>query len=525
MKGLRYYLVCSINAICIGSVFNACNNSQEASSDELPAFFDISIVDTLASTIADSLPPINIDSIPSTNADSLPSTDTDSLPTSGSDSLAPADIDTIPQINIDSIPHDQYLPKLFIQSQSTITSNYSTAYFIFIDATGHYADYSPTESFESSGSIRIRGNSTATSPKKPYNIKFENKKSLLGMGKAKKWVLLSNPFDPTLIRNKLIYDLAGLLSFDFSPKSYFAEVWLNGEYIGNYQICEKIEFKSNRIPYEVENGDFLFERDVKRNKKGVTYLYSPIDSVRVALNEPETPSQDQLDSLTEKLRRIESAIETKDIMEYMKYVDLRSMIDYYWIEEFVNQPDLHLGRHFAVHNDMLKGGPVWDYDLALGNTPSQSKSLTTNFFAKKEIWWKYLFRDPVFEKIAWERYLQIEPYFDNLANDNALGKNKIDSLLDFFGDSFRKNFSQEGWAYCHEEKQSGSIANRQLSCPKYVPVPQPTFDENITSLRNWITRRNEYIRSEAATRLAALSHIEASLESILAIQDSILTNR
>ena len=70
------------------------------------------------------------------------------------------------------------------------------------------------------------------------------------MGKAKKWVLLSNPFDPTLIRNKLIFDLASNLSFEYSPKSYFLDVWFNDEYVGNYQLAEKIEFGKNRIPYD-----------------------------------------------------------------------------------------------------------------------------------------------------------------------------------------------------------------------------------------------------------------------------------
>ena len=97
------------------------------------------------------------------------------------------------------------------------------------------------------------------SSKKPYNIKFEEKQNFFGMGKAKKWVLLSNPFDPTLIRNKLIYDLASNLSFVFSPKSYFMDVWLNDIFMGNYQISEKIEFQGSRIPYDIDKGDFLFE--------------------------------------------------------------------------------------------------------------------------------------------------------------------------------------------------------------------------------------------------------------------------
>lgn len=77
-------------------------------------------------------------------------------------------------------------PELFIYTNSKITSNYSNAYFYFFDASEHHSYFSPTENFENFGYIKKRGNSTALSPKKPYNIKFDEKVDFLGMGKAKK---------------------------------------------------------------------------------------------------------------------------------------------------------------------------------------------------------------------------------------------------------------------------------------------------------------------------------------------------
>ena len=425
----------------------------------------------------------------------------------------------------DDLERDDVIPKLFISYDSALSSEYTTAYFKFIDAKRHYSSFSSTEDFEEYGYIKVRGNSTAKAPKKPYNIKFEKKKSFLGMGKAKKWALLSNPFDPTLVRNKLIYDMASQLYFDYSPKSYFADVWVNGEFMGNYQIVEKVEFQENRIPYKIENGDYLIEPvgNTKRNKAGVTYVYSPVFSLRLALDEPENPSQAQMDRFLTDLEKIESAIASHDIMEYVKFVDLRSIIDHYWVEEFVNNTDWPNGSfYYTIHNGILRGGPVWDFDLALGNTRASENASTMDFHLRK-IWWEYLFQDSVFKKIAYERYLQIFPYFDNLVNDNELGANKLDSLLDFFRESFERNYSDSGWAYCGANNLTVDSSMRQLTCP-YNPVPRPTFDENVLFLRKWVSQRNLNLIGQVSRELNELANVEMSLDEILAIQDSIFAH-
>lgn len=404
-------------------------------------------------------------------------------------------------------------PKLFITSKSTISSSYSEASFIFEDSPAHAKGYSATGDFSVSGQIRIRGNSTATAPKKPYNIKFEKKINMFGMGKNKKWALLSNPFDPTLIRNKLIFDLAGKLPFDFSPKSYFIDVWVNNEFQGNYLLAQNVEFHESRINLSAENDDFLFEYVQSRKKSNITYIYSPLDSFRLALEEPSEPTKDQLKVLENKLYSIEQSINTQDISEYIQFVDLQSMIDYYWIEEFVHDPDLHTGStYFTIHKGILRGGPVWDFDLSLGNTKSEIKAKTTGMHGKL-IWWEKLFQDPSFQKIAYERYLELAPYFENLAKDNRLGNNQIDSILLNFKDSFDRNFSDSGWVNCDSTAKSSSKI-RRLTCP-YNPQPKADFEDNIEDLRQWILDRNTYLKSKAKQALEDLDSITISFDEIL----------
>lgn len=502
MMRARLYIACIFFVAGFGSVFSSCSNSEDmASITDTSAKLDdeptINSVDTAADTIQPSI------TSSSAKLDDEPTIDS---------------VDTTAKV----IP-DSRSPKLFIQCENPNSSDFTPASFLFFDAVEHYSYFAPTPDRTESGYIRIRGNSTAGAPKKPYNIKFNEKIDFFGMGKAKKWVLLSNPFDPTLIRNKLIFDLASKLSFVYSPKSYFLDVWLNGEYVGNYQFAEKVEFNKNRIPYDVDKGDFLFEYVESRKKKDVVYVISPLNSFRFAMAEPQSPTATQLKSLQTEFHNIETAISTKDIREYMKFVDLCSMIDHYWIEEFVNDPDMHTGsRYFSIHNGILRAGPVWDYDLSMGNTKSSSRSSTTGIHARA-IWWKDLFQDSVFEKIACERFLQIEPLFENLVSDNNLGKNMLDSILDFFGESFQRNYSDSGWTYCGSPAGAGN-SGKTLTCP-YSPIPQPTYDENILFLKDWIIQRHAYLKKTARKKLTELDYIKIDLESILASQDSIFAQK
>lgn len=56
--------------------------------------------------------------------------------------------------------------------------------------------------------VKGRGNSSWKMPRRSYQIKLPNRDSVLGMPPAKKWLLIANYADASLMRNKLMYDLA-----------------------------------------------------------------------------------------------------------------------------------------------------------------------------------------------------------------------------------------------------------------------------------------------------------------------------
>lgn len=118
-------------------------------------------------------------------------------------------------------------------------------------------------------SIKLRGQSTTTYPKKPYKIKFDKKQEILDLsGKYKKWVLLANYLDKSLIRNLLAFKISKIMGLEFTPRCEPVDLIMNGNFKGNYLICDQIEVKKGRVDIEEITEDdetvgYLIEIDAR----------------------------------------------------------------------------------------------------------------------------------------------------------------------------------------------------------------------------------------------------------------------
>ena len=119
------------------------------------------------------------------------------------------------------------LPTLYITTPQAITSKDdwvkgSTMIMTNTDNTTSDVTYTDV-------SIKGRGNSTWSYPKKPYAIKLDKKTEILGMPKHKRWALLANWMDRTLLRNAVAFEIArNTTSLEWTPRGQFVEVVLNG---------------------------------------------------------------------------------------------------------------------------------------------------------------------------------------------------------------------------------------------------------------------------------------------------------
>lgn len=121
--------------------------------------------------------------------------------------------------------------------------------------------------------MKVRGNYTSTYQKKPFRLKFNSKTNVFGLNegkKFKKWVLLADVKDSSMLRNASAFYLATQLmpstvfTSDFTP----VHVYINEEYWGMYLLAEQKEVKDGRVPiYEAKATDtgtdigYFFELD------------------------------------------------------------------------------------------------------------------------------------------------------------------------------------------------------------------------------------------------------------------------
>ena len=117
---------------------------------------------------------------------------------------------------------------------------------------------------EATSMARLRGNTTQAFPKKPFAVKLGKKAEILGMPKHKRWVLLANWKDKSLMRNHISLGIARKFTEHLSDgipwnvSGEFVELIYNGVHVGNYYLCEQIKIDENRLDIqgEYDAGDY-----------------------------------------------------------------------------------------------------------------------------------------------------------------------------------------------------------------------------------------------------------------------------
>ncbi len=141
--------------------------------------------------------------------------------------------------------NESSLPIIYVEldnDRSFISNIYTPANVTIIN---NFAD--GVVEYDGNAELKIRGNSTANRPKKPYKLKLEIKSDLFNMGASKHWVLLANDIDHTLIRNKLVCDFFGDIGGSYAPESLNAILMINGTYQGVYCLTEQIRIEEERV--------------------------------------------------------------------------------------------------------------------------------------------------------------------------------------------------------------------------------------------------------------------------------------
>ena len=223
----------------------------------------------------------------------------------------------------------------------------------------------------SSTGIRGRGNASWNFPKKPYRLKFSEKQSPLGApASAKKWTLISNYGDKTLLRNILAFEVSRRVGQSYTPFCHPVDVVMNGEYRGCYQLCDQVEAAPGRV--EASKG-YLIEIDAYANGEDVYFYSDKGTPVTVKHPDEDHITDTQFNFIKNFFNQMETAAASNDFTNkntgYRKYLDLDSFLRNFIVGEFGGNTDTFWSVYMYkdASDGKLYTGPAWDYDLGFEN--------------------------------------------------------------------------------------------------------------------------------------------------------------
>ena len=217
--------------------------------------------------------------------------------------------------------------------------------------------------------ISGHGNSTWMQPKKPYNLKFEKKVNLLGLGKAKKWVLFANYLDDTQLRNDIAYYIGRMLGGEWQQGGEFVELNIDGDYRGLYYLTQKVEIGKDLIDLRDPLG-ILVELENLHSAEEICYAAYDEECL-VAKDLVDNGNQGQaMQEFLESFNALAVAAEEGDYRTVEGLIDVESFAKYYLVSEFTSNPDAYNTSWYLYKDgpeDKIHSGIYWDYDLALSN--------------------------------------------------------------------------------------------------------------------------------------------------------------
>jgi CotH kinase protein/Bacterial Ig-like domain (group 3) len=385
---------------------------------------------------------------------------------------------------------------------------------------------------DNTATFHLHGNSTEQMPKKPYHVKLNTSLDLLttmGLGcpyttgkkpvcdKSKSYVLLANYDDKTLLRDWSAAALANAIPMGkgyltspagspspsgtstlvpWAAHSLFVELFLNGQYEGNYQLIEEVKVDSHRVniteltetdtaPADVTGG-YLLEIDPTYHDEA--FVFTTPGGVVVGLDDPDFTPDPEVPQQTSYISTYVSTAETALLgpnftdptAGWRAYYDEASAVNWYIVNDMMENVD---AGDFASsdyvykdkNNPLLYMGPIWDFDTSAGNSsyiPGPPTS-STPWAAVQNPWYRRWFQDPGF------------------AADVATQWNKLKSEGVF--DAWIASIQAE--AATLEQSQKNNFGRWPMQGIIVFPNQQAagSYEAEVSYFLNWVQQRMAYL--------------------------------
>lgn len=363
--------------------------------------------------------------------------------------------------------------------------------------------------FEGRIGIEVRGKTSQHFPKRQYGFEVQDDNgndkdvSLLQLPVESDWVLNGPYSDKSLMRNYLAYEFSNRIG-RYASRTRFVELFLNEEkgvsigeehYAGVYLLIEKIKRGKKRVdiqslkptqeaPSEITGGYIL--------KIDKLDWYDAYFSTRYGTQliyvypKGQEMSSTQRTWIRDYMNAFESALSGKDFADpdrgYAKYIDIDSFIDHFIINELFKNTDGFRNSTYMYkdRNGKLKMGPVWDFNLSMGNTVFYNGWETENWLIYTNpvpFWWERLLTDENFRRRLVKRWKTLRK--NELATSELL--DEIQRTAGYLSEAQKRNF------------QRWRVLGRRIFGNPRAYGSATTYEQEVLRLKTWLLARMRWM--------------------------------
>lgn len=404
----------------------------------------------------------------------------------------------------------------------------------FTPAAKGTAAVTQTPDFFTPTTMKVHGFSSATWPKQSYESALANDlganapRSFFSMSSDKSWDNISCwSIDLTYIHNSFVYSLARGMGY-WAPQTRLAEMFIHSQggpldytsYAGITNMSERIKVEANRVNiYSIQPSDVTAPNVtggyvLKFDHPEDTVNYYNFTTTRGTLVMVENPGKTsmvkaQSDYISGYVQQMENAMAADQAngyttRNYLNYLDRASWVDYHLLNVFTKNDDAFIFSEYFNKdvNGLLKAGPVWDYDRALGGAdgrdldPTQWNPVNVGDYWNIS-WWTYVTHDPDFMQAWVDRWQSLRQSLFSTSNLLA----QIDGFAAQIGPAAAAR-DEARWP-ANTSRFAGGYAGEVANMKSWVSTRAQWIDAQFVAAPNMVATASTFALTPAAgTKIA-----------------------